>query len=109
MRCGVWLLPLPAPVLTWIMLSSSLHLTLPSCLLLKERNLTRLCHACPQWDVAKAAVKSFDLQGKTVGSLGGGAIATHVMRRLKVRVSPGLAPLPCCCACCSRAPRCRGA
>ena len=41
----------------------------------------------PQWDVAKAAVKSFDLQGKTVGSLGGGAIATHVMRRLKVRAA----------------------
>ena len=38
----------------------------------------------PQWDVAKAAVKSYDLQGKTVGSLGGGAIATHVMKRLKV-------------------------
>ena len=42
---------------------------------------------CAQWDVAKAAVKSFDLQGKTVGSLGGGAIATQVMKRLKVRVT----------------------
>ena len=33
-------------------------------------------------------MKSYDLQGKTVGSLGGGAIATHVMERLQVRHHP---------------------
>lgn len=37
-----------------------------------------------QWDVPKVVGKSRDLQGKHVGSLGGGAIGSLVMERLKV-------------------------
>jgi formate dehydrogenase len=36
-----------------------------------------------EWDVPKVAGKSRDLQGKAVGSLGGGAIGSLVMERLK--------------------------
>jgi hypothetical protein len=41
-----------------------------------------------QWDVPKVAGKSRDLEGKHVGSLGGGAIGSLVMERLKVTREP---------------------
>ncbi|KAK9805175.1 hypothetical protein WJX72_003582 [[Myrmecia] bisecta] len=36
-----------------------------------------------EWDVPKLAMKARDLEGKTVGTVGGGRIATHLMKRLQ--------------------------
>lgn len=36
------------------------------------------------WDVAKVAVKSWDMQGKVIGTVGAGRIGLEVMKRLKV-------------------------
>ncbi|KAK9814529.1 hypothetical protein WJX72_007417 [[Myrmecia] bisecta] len=36
-----------------------------------------------EWDVPQLAKKARDLEGKTVGTVGGGRIATHLMKRLQ--------------------------
>ena len=38
------------------------------------------------WDVPRTAGRSWDLEGKTVGTVGGGRIGVEVFKRLKVRV-----------------------
>ena len=37
------------------------------------------------WNVPAVAVKSWDLMDKTVGTVGGGRIGYHMMKRLRVR------------------------
>ena len=36
------------------------------------------------WDVPKTAIDSYDLENKTIGTVGGGRIGYEVMKRLKV-------------------------
>ena len=39
-----------------------------------------------EWDVPAVAVNSWDLIDKTVGTVGGGKIGFHMMKRLRVRL-----------------------
>lgn len=39
------------------------------------------------WDVPAVAVESWDLMDKTVGTVGGGRIGYHMMKRLRVRLT----------------------
>ena len=45
------------------------------------------------WDVPAVAVNSWDLIDKTVGTVGGGRIGYHMMKRLRVG-GPGAPPPP---------------
>ena len=42
------------------------------------------------WDVPAVAVESWDLMDKTVGTVGGGRIGYHMMKRLRVSLAPML-------------------
>lgn len=42
------------------------------------------------WDVPAVAVESWDLMDKTVGTVGGGRIGYHMMKRLRVGLAPML-------------------
>ena len=42
------------------------------------------------WDVPAVAVESWDLMDKTVGTVGGGRIGYHMMKRLRVSAAPML-------------------
>lgn len=46
------------------------------------------------WDVPAVAVNSWDLIDKTVGTVGGGRIGYHMMKRLRVGASPPPSPTP---------------
>ena len=43
------------------------------------------------WDVPRTAAKSWDLKGKTVGTVGGGRIGYDTLRRLEVRLNFSIA------------------
>jgi len=42
------------------------------------------------WDVPAVAVESWDLMDKTVGTVGGGRIGYHMMKRLRLSLAPML-------------------
>jgi formate dehydrogenase len=46
------------------------------------------------WNVAAVAYKAFDLEGKTVGTVGSGRIGQELLKRLKVSISDLLFQFP---------------